>query len=1335
MSHCCDTRLRDLPPASPTSLLTFGQWATAAQVAGLLRDAAVGQALVLDGGRPLGVVTARGLVRILDQDPDKAAHLAVRDCMDPVAVSPDTDLLPAALRHLLAAPSRRLAVVDATGRAVGLLAPAHVGRLCNGFDELLGRPAASLMTRTVVTAAAGEPLSLALGRMVRSGVGGLVVAEDDRPRGILTASDAVALLADGRDLRGCPVEAVMRAPVEAVSPQLPLAEVLRGLEGGGGRLAVADADGRLLGMLTWTDVAVALSGFLSEAGEVRLREQAALYRDLYDNASQGLFRLDPDGRLLAANTTLVRLFGYRSEEEFLRQARQGAHPLCLDAPERRDLLLSALSRTEPVFFETRTFRHDGLASEIRCVLRCVRDRRGLPVAIEGACAALPAGTGAGGPVRDSHYRSIVEHQTELICRRDAAGRLLFVNAAFARYWGRTPEACLEEDFRPGVPEGDARLVARRLAALSPERPTTGFEHRVVRPDGRLRWQRWTCRAVFDASGRLTEYQAVGRDVTARKLAEHRLRTQSAQVRTLLEALPLPVFSKDADGRYTGCNQAFEDLIGRTRAQFIGKTLRDLCGLEVAEPYASLDRELLARGGRQVYEATLPTTAGWRSMRIHKAALPDAEGGDGPVGIIGVAIDVTERKLAEAAATKVRDDLEAEAARLAEELGRARERLSGEADAREKAEARLRQETRVLETLLAASQDGICVLSPDLTVVMANRAMRAMHAGSGEPKGRKCHEVYRCLGMPCKDCPALRAMATGKLAMSLMPRSAAGETGWLELFSFPLFDDAGGVTGVVEIVRDVTAGKKLEAELAAALERAEAGSQAKGAFLANMSHEIRTPLNAVLGYVQLMLRDRLDPPQRERLSVVEESAATLLSIINDILDYSKIEAGRLELKNETFDLPRCLTAAVKEQEVLARNKGLDLRLDIAPDVPRDVRGDGLRLRQILRNLVNNAVKYTEAGTVALTVSRTGELPGAAGDDPRCVLRFAVADTGIGIPREQQATIFDSFTQVDGGLTKRQAGTGLGLAICRRLAGLMGGGVFLESEPGRGSVFWLECPFGLAATGQRAALPGFSGFPDRPLPRLRLLLVEDNRVNRVFATDLLESLGHEVVTAETGQQALDHLAGNAVDLVLMDIQMPVMDGLCATRAIRAGERGIDPGVPVIGLSAYAMDQERERFLSAGFDGYVTKPIDQKALVEAIRNVLSVKGRRPVLHDQAVPAAAPVVLDAKGLFAQYGNKTDLLAKVGREFVSSVPEQLVTLDAAVRQGDLAVCERVAHTLKGNAAMFGAVTMRALAAEAEVAAASGDAGTFRRLVPSLCDACRTAVDTMDDLLARLGPE
>ena len=456
---------------------------------------------------------------------------------------------------------------------------------------------------------------------------------------------------------------------------------------------------------------------------------------------------------------------------------------------------------------------------------------------------------------------------------------------------------------------------------------------MIRPDGRLRWQRWTCRAVFDPSGDLLEYQIVGRDITGRKRIEERLRAQGLFAQTLIEAMPVPVFFQDRQGLYRGCNKAFETLRGLARQDLVGRSVQDVFQPQEAAIAADKDRDLLRRGGRQVYETGLETTAGPRHVIVRKSVFRDADGKAD--GLIGIVLDITDRKRAEVAASKVRDDLEAGLARHAGELREANRRLVAEVAERQRIESELRRNSQFLETVLNAIQDGICVLSPDMTVLKVNQAMRALYNQATPLEGRKCHVVYRASDEPCEHCPTLRTLATGKLAIGVVPKVESGvETGWVELYAYPLFGEDGAVIGVAEIVRDVTARKKLEAELAVALERAETASRAKGAFLANMSHEIRTPLNAVLGYVQLMLRDHLDARQRERLAVVEESATALLAIINDILDYSKIEAGRLEIKAEPFDLVRCLEAVVKEQEVLARDKGLELLLELPPDLPPD-----------------------------------------------------------------------------------------------------------------------------------------------------------------------------------------------------------------------------------------------------------------------------------------------------------------------------------------------------------------------------------------------------------------
>jgi PAS domain S-box-containing protein len=625
-----------------------------------------------------------------------------------------------------------------------------------------------------------------------------------------------------------------------------------------------------------------------------------------------------------------------------------------------------------------------------------------------------------------------------------------------------------------------------------------------------------------------------------------------------------------------------------------------------------------------------------------------------IGLFGVFQDVTERELA---AETLRD-------------GEARFRLITE---------------QASDMIALIALDGTCLfmspasrtilgLSPDL--IVGSRPIERAHEDD-----QAGIDHYRT---------GLRTGDTAETSLRFRMRRADGNYAWLEASS--RLAELGDTPCIVSVWRDVSAQVAIEAELKSAKAEAEAASVAKAGFLANMSHEIRTPMNGVIGFAELLLTSELTDKQRRDAGLIAESGRNMMKLLNDILDLSKIEAGQLDVVAEPFDLPHAVRACGKLLEPSAAQKQLALAVTVADDVPRVVLGDGLRLRQIVLNLLGNAIKFTERGDVKLSVSMI-----RVEGERRIVI--AVSDTGIGITPERQDAIFEKFVQADHSITRRYGGSGLGLAISNRLARLMNGRIDLQSLPGRGTTVTLQLPAVVAEKAAEAVKP-LATEATRLAPRpARVLLAEDHEVNQLLVCAMLGQDGHEVTVVADGQQAIEEVrrsiaSGTLFDLVLMDMQMPVMDGLAATQIIRAGEQPNDRRLPIVALTANAFASDLDACRAAGMDGHIAKPVSIEALLVAVDRWSAADAPRSVAT--AAPGAA---VNSPSSERKISFQPSAAAQA--KYAEYRARTLEHVDALIRRGtfageELEAAAELLHKLAGTAGMFGERALGDRASELE---------------------------------------
>ncbi len=898
----------------------------------------------------------------------------------------------------------------------------------------------------------------------------------------------------------------------------------------------------------------------------------------------------------------------------------------------------------------------------------------------------------------SSLSAAIEQAAEAVLIADSGGRIRYVNPAFTRMTGyRRAEAVGQNPRMLKSGKQDPGFYRELWKTI---RSGQSWHGELVnqRKDGTRYAEEMTITPVPDAAGVVTRFIAIKQDVTERKAHEQAIRESEERYRLLVDNIPDVIWTAESDGCCVFITPNIETFYGYTPQEIY----------ESGVWYERIHPEDAPRVQAQFTAALAAGTLFSTEYRIqHKdgtwiwfgARAMSSYEKNGKRYIVGIASDITARKHA--------------------------------AEALQASEQRYR---RLFDRNLA----GVLRTSWDGRIIDCNQAL-------ARTMGYTSFEEVQALGLRASDfyfdneerqafLQSLKSKS-GCSSLEIRLRHRDGRPVWV-LANVSLIEDEnenGGIPMVEGMLVDISDRKRAEEELQKAKEAAEAASQAKSEFLANMSHEIRTPMNGVIGMTDVVLDTDLTVDQRESLTIVQSSAQSLLNIINDILDFSKIEARKLQLDNRVFSLRSAVAGAMKTMEARAAEKDLELIYYVAPNVPDNVIGDAGRLRQVLVNLVGNALKFTEHGEVVVQVDTVSESKDLAG------LKFSIRDTGIGIPPEKQKMIFEAFSQADATTARQFGGTGLGLTISSLLIAMMGGTLDLESEPGKGSTFFFTLqltPSGdpqpeparaaivalrnlrvlvvddnsthrkflgqtlrlhglratLAACGSQALaslqqaardgdpypllvadahMPDMDGFtlvetiqqdpqlascavivltsaahagdsgrcrePDvsayltKPVgdvdllyallrafrkqsggaksdlvrnepvhatkSGLRILVVDDNQVNRRLATRLMEKQGYAVVSAESGHHAMEALETQTFDVVLMDVQMPEMDGFEATRAIRQRERKTGAHIPIIAMTAHAMEGDRQVCLSAGMDGYVSKPVNAQSLIAAI------------------------------------------------------------------------------------------------------------------------------------------
>lgn len=843
---------------------------------------------------------------------------------------------------------------------------------------------------------------------------------------------------------------------------------------------------------------------------------------------------------------------------------------------------------------------------------------------------------------------------------DASAAIIFMNEAAERIVGLRSAEAMGKAFDSVFRLYDARtwtLMDSPVDQVRQTGVTTGLRDGavLVTKDKAAKFLSASCAPIEHAEAEFNGVVVVFRDITRYKTLEKKVESEENNLRTIFNSAPVGMYIVDATEKITQVNDAALNMFGGNRAWVVGRSFGDAfgcqgsledeagCGHGMSCQYCEFRRATsLALEGFPAsgIECSKTILMGGKAVEFWFRASASPIVVDEQTLVVVALVDITDQKQKENSIIKTRDYY----LRIFESFP-----------------------TIISRRDIAGETESINEQWCALTGQSVDKAL-----GQG---------WLECIHPDDRSKNSVTLQNAGELQESVIRVwDRGGQYRWLYWVSKLYYDMHGVPEGYIGMGIDITDRKVAEEELKQARDKAETANKTKSEFLANMSHEIRTPINGVMGMIDLTLMSDMAAEQKENLVVAKSCARSLLDLVNDILDFSKMEAGKLSLENVNFRIRDLIGELIKAYSHRADGKGLDLRCIFSPDVPDVVNGDQTRLRQVLHNLIDNAVKFTDRGSVGVSVKRTG------GNDETFELTIEVTDTGLGIAPNEMNKLFQAFSQVDGSITRKYGGTGLGLVISKQLVEMMGGAMGVESAKNVGSTF-------------RFTINLHSGAEEEPetwrkitksQSALNLLVVEDDAVSRVVTERLLRQMGHHVETAENGLDALTLWRQKQYDGILMDIQMPVMDGLGATQRIREVEIDTGGHIPIIALTAHALMGDRERLLQAGVDEYLAKPVQAEFLYEKIEQIALRKSASKQVD------IGSLKIDENGDLAV--NDAADPAQESLASMAEIKDLLALLEGGADQ-DMALLESVAHKIKILADQINLGELKTLAFKMELAA------------------------------------